>query len=247
MQFNPSLEHVVGGVAGAQQHWQTRRREAADSPTPAFSVAIARETGAPATSVAREVGRRLGWQVYDHELLERIAEEHGLRVSLLESLDEKRQSWLVECLEGFAQKAHIGESGYVRHLTQTILSLGAHGCCVIVGRGGAHLLPPETTLRVRLVQTLEDRVAAIMHQRGLSKHDATRWVERAGRERTAFIKDHFLKDPADPHHYDLLLNSSRWSVMECAGLIIDGLRRLTSQATRQAPEAALSGDDVPPP
>ena len=124
MHPNSSLEHVVGGVAGAQQHWQTRRREAADTPGPTFTVAIAREAGAPGTSVAREVGRRLDWQVYDHELLERIAAEHGLRVSLLESLDERRQSWLVECMEGFFQKAHIGESGYVHHLTETILSLG---------------------------------------------------------------------------------------------------------------------------
>ena len=178
MQFNPSLERVVGGVAGAQRHWQTRRREAAGSSATAFTIAIARDTGAPATAVAREVGRRLGWQVYDHELLERIAEEHGLRVSLLESLDERRQSWLVECLEGFAQKAHVGESGYVRHLTQTILSLGAHGCCVIVGRGAAHLLPPETTLRVRLVQSLEDRVAAIM------RSAACRNMKRSGGWRT---------------------------------------------------------------
>lgn len=247
MQLNPSLERVVGGVAGAQQHWQTRRREAAGSSAPAFTVAVARDTGAPATGVAQEVGRRLGWQVYDHELLERIAAEHGLRVSLLESLDERRQSWMVECLEGFAQKAHVGESAYVRHLTQTILSLGAHGCCVIVGRGAAHLLPPETTLRVRLVQSLEDRVAAIMRQRGLSKHDAKRWVENAGRERIAFIKDHFLKDPTDPHNYDLLLNASRWSVMECADLILDGLGRLTSHPTRRAAESDLAGDDIPPP
>jgi cytidylate kinase len=247
MQLNPSLERIVGGVAGAQQHWQTRRREAADSSAPAFTVTIAREAGAPGTSVGAEVGRRLGWQVYDHELLERIAEEHGLRVSLLESLDERRQSWMVEWLEGFAQQKHIGESGYVRHLTQTILSLGAHGCCVIVGRGAAHLLRPETTLRVRLVATMDDRVAAIMRQRGLSKHDAKRWIENASRERIAFIKDHFLKDPTDPHNYDLLLNASRWSVMECADLILDGLGRLASHPIRPPADAALSGDDIPPP
>ena len=152
---------------------------------------MAREAGASGSSVAREVGRRLGWQVYDHELLERIATEHNLRVSLLESLDERRQNWLVECMEAFAQKPHIGESAYVHHLTQTLLSLGAHGCCVIVGRGAAHLLPPATTLRVRLVAPAGGSRGARDAQRGLSKHDATKWVETTDRERTAFIKDHF--------------------------------------------------------
>ena len=215
MHATDSLEHIVGGVTFAQQHWQTRRRAEAVSSAPTFTITLAREAGAAGSSVAQAVGRRLGWPVYDHELLERIATEHNLRVRLLESLDERRQSWLTECMKSFGQHAHIGESGYVHHLTQTLLSLGAHGCCVIVGRGAAHLLPAAATLRVRLIAPADDRVALVMRQRGLSKQDAARWVESTDRERNAFIKDHFLKDPTNPHHYDLLLNVSRWSVMEC--------------------------------
>jgi cytidylate kinase len=242
MHQTDSLIHVVGGVAGAQHHWQARSREAAVLPAPAYTIAVAREAGAPGTAVAREVGRRLNWQVYDYELLQQIAKEHNLRVSLLETLDERRQSWLVECMEGFAQHARIGETGYVHHLTQTILSLGAHGCCVIVGRGAAHLLPPATTLRVRLVGAVEDRVAFVMHQRGMARQDAARWVETTERERTAFIKDHFRKDPADPRTYDLILNSSRWSVMECADLVVDALGRMTSRAAQQV--APTAGADA---
>ena len=104
MHTTDSLQHVVGGVALAQQHWQTRRRTEAVSSTPAFTITLAREAGASGGAVAQEVGRRLGWHVYDHELLQQIAKEHNLRVSLLESLDERRQSWLVECMEGFAQQ-----------------------------------------------------------------------------------------------------------------------------------------------
>ncbi len=231
---NHPLERVVGGVAGAQQHWQTRQREAASSPTPAFTITVAREAGASGTKVAQEVGRRLGWQVYDHELLERIAAVHGLRVSLLESLDERRQSWLVESMEGFSQQGHIGETGYVHHLTQTFLSLAAHGACVIVGRGAGLVLPPATTLRVRLMAPVEARVAIVMHQRGLSKHDAERWLEKTDHERSVFIKDHFHKDPTDPRQYDLLLNTSRWSVMECADLILSALGRLGSRSAGAA-------------
>ncbi len=225
------LEHLVSGVTSAQQHWQTRRRAEFTSTQTAFTIAVARETGAQGAAVAREVGRRLGWPVYDHELLERIAEEHNLRVSLLESLDERRQSWLTESMAGFALNANMGESGYVHHLIQTLLSLGAHGDCVIVGRGAAQLLPPAVTLRVRLMAPFEDRAAQVMRQRGLSKPEAVRFVEGTDREHVAFVKDHFLKDPTDPHNYDLVLNVSRWSVMGCADLIVDGLGRLTNGAT----------------
>src|SRR5439155_13551970 len=83
----------------AQRHWQERRREQSVAPAAALSVALMREAGTPGTSVAREVGAGLGWQVYDHELLERIAAENGLRLNLLESVDERHKSWLTECVE----------------------------------------------------------------------------------------------------------------------------------------------------
>ena len=77
----------------------------------------------------------------------------------------------------------------------------------------------------------------VMRQRSLSKRDAEKWVEATDRERAAFIKEHFRKDPTEPRQYDLLLNASRWSVMECADLIVDALGRLESRT----PGAASTG------
>jgi hypothetical protein len=47
----------------------------------------------------------------------------GLRVSLIESLDERRQSWLRESLEALASGPPASEAAYVHHLSETILSL----------------------------------------------------------------------------------------------------------------------------
>src|SRR5262245_10840905 len=97
-----NLARYTEAVERAQNHWQTRQEQVRAGQTHAYTIALARQAGAPGTSVGQEVGRRLGWQVYDHELLEHIAREMGLRVSLLESVDERRRSWLLECLETFA-------------------------------------------------------------------------------------------------------------------------------------------------
>src|SRR6516225_6675923 len=93
-------------VEKACQHWEVRRRAVAAEPhiEPTiphdFSIALSREAGTPASAVAQEVGRLLGWQVYDRQLLEEIAQDMGLRTNLLESVDERRQSWLTEAMEG---------------------------------------------------------------------------------------------------------------------------------------------------
>src|SRR2546430_199101 len=80
---------------------------------------------------------------------------------------------------------------------------------VIVGRGAAHMLPRATTLRIRLVGTREDRIAATSSRLKISLAEAARWVETTDKQRSRFVKDHFYKDPADPDQYDLVLNASR--------------------------------------
>src|SRR5262249_46559131 len=152
MNHRSQSERLIEALAKVMQHWETRRKAEASQvgslgeSSRAFTIAISRESGARGTSTAREVGARLGGVVYDHELLERIAQEMNLRTSLLESVDEKRVSWLQECMEAFASVPLVSGSTYVRHLIQTLLSLAAHGECVIVGRGAAQILPAETTL-----------------------------------------------------------------------------------------------------
>jgi cytidylate kinase len=222
------LQREVEALETAERHWETKARHQRPATEKAFTIALAREAGASGTLVASEVAKRLNWPVYDQLLLEKIAREMGLRTQLLESVDERRKSWLLEVVEGFAS-AGVSELAYVRHLSETIVSLAAHGDCVIVGRGAAHILPKETTLRVRLVGSLDDRTDAIARRLTLTKQQAAKWVADTDRQRQTFVKDHFLKDPADPHNYDLVLNTSTWSVNDCADLILHGLRELENR------------------
>jgi cytidylate kinase len=219
----------------ARRHWQAQRKAEAAAgiapvPSPAaFTIALSREAGANGSLVARAVGERLGWVVYDRELVQHVAADMGVRTSLVESVDEKHRSWLRECLESFASAPAVSASAYARHLLESLLSLGAHGACVIVGRGAAQVLPAAVTLRVRLVGPVEDRVQAVCQRFGIPHEEAKRWVEKTDGERIRFVKDHFQKDAADPRQYDLVLNSSRFSVPECADLIIEALHRLQAR------------------
>jgi cytidylate kinase len=203
-----------------------------------FTIALSRETGSRATSVAGEVGARLNWPVYDQELLRRIAQEMHLREYLLASVDERRRHWLQECIAAFPQAAAVSEAGYVRHLVETVTSLGSHGACVVVGRGAAHFLPPAHTLRVRLVAALEDRITYLSRMLNRSREETARHIETTDRERALFIREHFHKDVADARNYDLVLNTSRFSVAECADLIVESLRRLESHARQGEPALA---------
>ncbi len=238
MTVDVALDHLVDRAC---REWERRKHQAAVrekskpvAPPRPFSVAIGREAGAGASAVAEELGRRLGWTVYDRDLVERIAREMGLRTSLVESVDERHMNWLEESVRSFltalSEVPSFSESAYVRHLVETVMALGAHGEVVIVGRGCAHILPPETTLRVRLVAPFEFRVARAARKRGLDIRAATQRVQELDRERVHFIRDHFRKDPEDPRNFDLVLNTSRVPFGDSADLILDALRRMQARA-----------------
>ncbi|MGZ3337560.1 MAG: cytidylate kinase-like family protein [Isosphaeraceae bacterium] len=211
----------------SSEHPHPRQPEA--PPSPSFTIALSREAGSGGTLVAREIGRRLNWPVYDHELLDHLAKELHVDVDRVESVDERRTSWLVECVEAFAAASTITEVTYFRRLLKLFSALGARGQCIIVGRGAMIALPVDTTLRVRMVASREDRVALIGRELGLDPTEAARYVESTDRERSRFIRLHFRKDLTDPLLYDLVLNASRLSVEECASIVIETLLRLQAR------------------
>jgi len=198
-------------------------RESKRFVTPPLIVTISRQAGAQGSTVARSLGRRLGWPVLDHELLEKMAEEMHVDVRLLDNVDEQHVPWLVERMEAFSSIPFVTESRYVRKLFDTVLSLGAQGECIIVGRGAAHILPPALAIRVRLVAEFADRAQTMMRQLSCTLEQAERQVRMLDQQRSTFIKSHFHCDPVVPENYDLLLNTSRLEVETCSQMIITAL------------------------
>ena len=240
---NSSPVGLTEALVRASQHWQLRHQEstgpekAASAP---FTIALSREAGTYGAAIARAVADRLGWPLYDSELLQRIAEDMGVHQALLRSVDERQVSWLSECLEGFSSRPGISQHAFIRRLIQTLVSLAAHGECVIVGRGATKVLPAATTLRVRIVAPLEHRIEAVRREHGISRDEAARRVEATDRERDAFVREHFQTDAADPRNYDLVLNAARFPVEQCAELILAALNRLRAASAASSVSQATT-------
>jgi cytidylate kinase len=246
--FRPTSLRLAEALERVRQHWRKRRDEVRLSPPPLppspppFTIALSTEAGIEAPAVAHALGERLGWHVYDHELVEQVAREMGVRTELLESLGERQKSWLGELFQALFTGETVSEIACVHHLAHTLLALAAHGECILVGHGAAQILPPATTVRVRLVGPRHERIAALQRRCGWSRDKAEQWLEQTDREQRAFLQEHFRIDPADPGQYDLLLNAFRFSPPQCADLIVTALRRL--QGTAAGPPRASSASSA---
>jgi cytidylate kinase len=243
MAFSLSPPSLTEALVRANQHWQLRHQDedagSEKTAAPAFTIALSREAGTYGASIARAVADRLGWPVYDSELMQRIASDMGVRQALLSSMDEHHVSWLSEYLKGLSPHQGVSQYAFRHRLLQTLLSLAAHGNCVIVGRGATKVLPAATTLRVRIVAPQEHRIEAVQHEHGISRNEATRRVEATDRERDEFVREHFGMDATDPRNYDLLLNAARFPIEQCAELIIAALDRLRAHSATAAVSQAV--------
>jgi cytidylate kinase len=224
-----AAEHFGEALNRLSKHPHPFAHAEAEAPRSTFCISISREAGAGGITVAREVGRRINWPVYDQELLESLAKDLKVDVSHVEDYDERRGSVLVDSIKAFASAVSVSELTYFRGLVRMLEALRARGEAIIVGRGSSFILPPESTLRVRIVASRDDRVAFIARERDLSASNAARFIDTTDHDRSKFIKDHFHKDPADPLNYDLILNRSRFSTDEAAELVIEALQRMQAR------------------
>lgn len=208
-----------------------------------LTIAISCEAGAPGPEVAKKLGKRLDWPVYDREILDLISKQSGLRTELLSTIDEHDPHWLQETITAFGHPGELSSAGYFKHLKRVLVTLATHGNCILVGRGATALLPPQTTLKLRIVEPLERRTARIARQYHLSEKDAEKRTRQIDLERERFIENHFHACNCDPHGFDLTLNMALLSPNQCADLILPLVRmRQQELVPSKSNVAATSGE-----
>src|SRR5947208_212311 len=128
---------------------------AADRWPSGLTIALSRESGARGGSIARRVGRKLGWHVADQEVLEFLTQDE----QAFQELPAAAREWADERLDQLLRAHVIGNEAGIVALARAVLLLGAQGEVVLVGRGAGYILPPATTLHVRVVAPEADRIA----------------------------------------------------------------------------------------
>jgi hypothetical protein len=193
------------------------------------SISLSRESGARGGTIGRRAGRKLGWQVYDQELLEYMAQEAAARQGVFDNLPPAGAAWAEARLEQLLREQNLTQHPLVVNLARVVLALGAQGQVVLIGRGAGCILPPETTLNVRVVAPLPARVAYLGQWMRLPEEEAAERVRALDERRAEFVATHFHRQPADVHQYHLVLNSSLLGEEVCAELIVQAAQARSAQ------------------
>jgi cytidylate kinase len=193
-------------------------------------VTISRQAGSGAHVVAQHLVERLQarashpsvpWKIFDHDLVERVIEEHDLPERMAKFMPEDRISAMSDTLDELFGLRPSSWS-LVRQTAETILHLAELGDAVIIGRAG-NLITRHIAgaLHIRLVGSLEKRIAHVEGYLGLDHLAASEYVRTQDLGRKRYVETYYSKDIDDPLLYDLMINTDRVSYGEAARIIAE--------------------------
>ena len=196
------------------------------------AVTISRQTGSGAHSVAEELAACLQshtqkdarpWTVFDRNLVEKVLEDHNLPQRLARFMPEDKVSEIADTMDELFG-LHPPSWTLVRQTTDTILHLVELGNVILIGRGATVITGKlDHVFHVRLVGSLEKRVAHVQELYRLGKEAALDLIRRQDRGRKRYLRTHFNSDIDDPLLYHLVINTDVVPYEKAGRLIADAM------------------------
>ena len=197
----------------------------------AHFVTVSQAVGSTGEQVARKLAERLGWPLFDKEILQHMAGDDQVRTRLYEKMDEHDTNWLESMIRNLLQGEYRKEDYFYR-LSEAVLALARQGPAVFLGRGADFVLPQDRGLRVRFLAPDETRVATYAQQHQCDTDTARSEIARVEREREDLFRRCFCKTRADPTRFDLMINLGRMSPDEAVEVVLAALRLRGLQVTK---------------
>jgi cytidylate kinase len=203
-------------------------------------VAISASYGAGGQVVGPALAERLGVPFLDRAVPVQVAERLDVPVADATAHDDRdcEESWLERMLRGFRATepgiptaipaAGPTSEDFGRATEQVLLEQAATGEGVILGRASTIVLRDNpNALRVRLGGPRNRRIEQAMRLGEIDRETAERALDQLDRTHTAYARDLYGVEIADPKNFHLVLDSTAIPLEACVELIALTSERLT--------------------
>ncbi len=203
--------------------------------TPITLLTLSHQYGSGGSLIARDLGQRLNWKVWDKEIVQTIASQQHVSEDYIETKDERVGSFIERLVESFGvggfERAYnippplrLKDSQLARLTRKLIEEVAQEGSAIIVGRGGNCILAHRPrTLHVFVFAALDARIERVMQVEGLTTDEAKRRITGMDKLRTDYVHKCYQADWRDADGYNLQLDSSVWGETGTADFILQAL------------------------
>jgi cytidylate kinase len=209
-------------------------RAAADRLTrpsvPAPLITISRQLGSGGRELAKTLGARLHWPVYDREIVDEMVRQSHANRQLVLDLDESVANRALLWIGAMVTQELFDYDDYRALLLRILSSLAEKGSAIILGRGANFAARLGPRLDVRIIAPLEARVERLVRRDGISSQQAMLVIRHSDQCRRDFTQRVHQGHWDDASNYDLVINTGKLTVFEAAELVEDALKDLTPVA-----------------
>jgi len=197
-----------------------------------FAVTISRQTGSGAHAVGEMLAQYLQsqspkgsspWRLFDRDLAEKVLEDHNLPLRYTRFMPEDRISEVADTMDELLG-VHPPSSSLARQTAETILRLAQEGNVILIGRGANVVTSKlDHVLHVRLVGSLEKRVAQIQKVQAVGREAAQEFIRKEDLGRRRYLKRYFSEEVDNPLLYHLVINTDLVPYDKAAQMIGDAV------------------------
>lgn len=198
---------LIQSIVNAELIFQRHQPSAAACPP---VVALSRDYGAGGEEIARLLASRLGVELFDRQILERVAADSHMATEQLSSMDDKTGADKVTTwIRGLFSSNTAYPESYRYHLVNVILGICRSGG-VILGRGAHVILATRPAFRVRIVGGIENCAERISARKGIGMDEARAKVRQVNAERDDYLFNMFKRHLHDAGLFDLVINTDKF-------------------------------------
>lgn len=182
-------------------------------------ISIGREYGSGGHAIAEILAKRYGIPMYDHNLLDEIAQEKNLQAEELKQYDEvPKKHLLSRTVKGYSNSPEENVANlqfdYLRNLAEQGKSF------VVVGRCAEHILREHPAMvSLFILGDSKAKLARIREIRGLNEVEALAAMYRHDKHRKAYHNYYCEGKWGDSRCYELSVNSSKLGLEKTADVI----------------------------
>lgn len=221
---NRESDHLASKEISRRETIKRAFEEAEKKPMGGPILTLSRDFLCGGGTIANKLAAKLGWNLYDRELIESIADDRKVDAAAIEQLDESVYQYIQEWANEIFLPGYVGQAAYMKALTRVLLSVVKDGNAVVIGRGAHLLIPMPRRLAVRLIAPLEWRVETHVRRFGTTPEEARERIAAEDKRRKEFLRRNFHKDIDDPLGYDLVLNTAGMDPSTIQLVILSALR-----------------------
>lgn len=162
------------------------------------------------------------WNIFDKSLVEMVARQEGIPLSLLNRLGDMSRA--IEAF-GLNSPGHVTHDMAFDKVARYLVPIAKLGNAIMVGRGAAVLCKDlQNCYNFRLIGGHDWRVSCYAQRTGLSREEAEAEVIENGERRDRFVSHCLGADIDDPQFYEAIFNNERHGVEDIASAILAFVR-----------------------